>query len=208
MAPKINRNDLPFTTVKVGQSVKFNVNISGEPPPEVKWEFAGKPVRDGDGIEIQNPDYLSKFAIDRAERKHAGVWKIIATNSSGKDEAEVNINVLGKPTKPKGPLNVSDVFEDRMTLEWQPPDDDGGTPIDHYDIEKLDPATGQWVPCGRSKDTKAQVDNLQKGKAYKFRVKAVNAEGPSDPLETDLSVVAKNPFGECASLLTFSLGDA
>ncbi len=61
---------------------------------------------------------------------------------------------LGKPTKPIGPLEVHDVFEDHMSLDWLPPEDDGGTPIDHYEIEKLDTATGMWVPCGRSKENK------------------------------------------------------
>lgn len=53
-----------------------------------------------------------------------------------------------------------------MTLEWKPPEDDGGCPIDHYDIEKMDTATGRWVPCGRTDATKAVVNNLQPGKIY------------------------------------------
>lgn len=42
-----------------------------------------------------------------------------------------DIKVKGKPGKPKGPLDVTNVFEDRATLNWQPPEDDGGEPIDH-----------------------------------------------------------------------------
>lgn len=63
------------------------------------------------------------------------------------------VNVLCRPSAPKGPLEAKEVFEDNMTLEWQPPEDDGGTPVEHYELEKLDTATNQWVPCGRSKDT-------------------------------------------------------
>lgn len=32
------------------------------------------------------------------------------------------------------------------------------------------------------------------GKKYNFRVKAVNEEGESEPLETDHAILAKNPF--------------
>ncbi len=43
------------------------------------------------------------------------------------------------------------------------------------------------------------AENLEKGKHYKFRVKAVNSEGESEPLETEQSTLAKNPFGKIAS---------
>jgi len=90
VAPKINRNDLPATTVKAGQAIKFNVNISGEPPPTVEWLFNGKPLTRADNVQIENPEYLSKFLVAKADRKRSGVYKIIATNNSGRDEAEVD----------------------------------------------------------------------------------------------------------------------
>ena len=39
------------------------------------------------------------------------------------------------------------------------------------------------------------VPGLTYGETYQFRVKAVNKEGASDPLETDKAIVAKNPYG-------------
>ncbi len=83
----------------------------------------------------------------------------MATNSSGTDKADVDVIVLGKPSPPEGPLQVSDVYEDHMTLSWKQPLDDGGCPIEHYDVEKMDEATGRWVPCGRvdGKDNKMTV---------------------------------------------------
>lgn len=56
--------------------------------------------------------------------------------------------------------------------------------------------SGQWIPCGTAKDCKANITGLQEGKPYKFRVKAVNKEGESEELETEKSIIAKNPFGE------------
>ena len=41
------------------------------------------------------------------------------------------------------------------------------------------------------------MTGLQEGKKYKFRVKAVNPEGESEPLEADKAIIAKNPYGEC-----------
>lgn len=41
------------------------------------------------------------------------------------------------------------------------------------------------------------VDGLTPKKKYKFRVKAVNKEGESEPLENDEPILARNPYGEC-----------
>lgn len=81
-------------------------------------------------------------------------------------------------------------------MKWKKPEDDGGSPIQHYEIEKLDPHTGQWIPCGKSTEPEANISGLQEGKKYKFKVKAVNKEGESEPLESEKSIIAKNPFGK------------
>lgn len=53
------------------------------------------------------------------------------------------------------------------------------------------------------------VDGLEEGQEYNFRVTAINDEGESDPLEGDKPIKAKNPFGEymiALSLFRNSLG--
>jgi predicted phage tail protein len=196
LAPKIDRTNLRPITVKVGQMVNFDVDVIGEPPPKIVWKFNGQELSSGDIYLIDNIDYNTKFNLMRATRKENGVYTITATNSSGTDEATVEVNVLGKPSKPNGPLEVSDVHKEGCKLKWKPPDDDGGAPIECYEVEKMDEETGRWVPAGKSKETSIEVSNLIPGKKYKFRVRAVNKEGDSDELETDHSTVAKNPFDE------------
>ena len=107
----------------------------------------------------------------------------------------------GKPSKPKGPLKVSDVNAEGCKLDWEPPEDDGGEPIQQYVVEKMDTETGRWVPVLTTKEPGAEITGLVPGKDYKFRVKAVNPEGESEPLETDKATTAKNPFGMYSYLL-------
>ena len=97
-----------------------------------------------------------------------------------------------------GPLNVTDVYAEGCKLQWRAPPDDGGCPIDHYVIEKMDERTGRWVPAGETdgKETNFDVTGLSPGHKYKFRVKAVNRLGTSDPLTADQAILAKNPFGK------------
>lgn len=64
---------------------------------------------------------------------------------------------------------MNDVHADHCTLDWKPPDDDGGIPIENYVIEKLDTATGRWVPAVKvsGDQTSAVVDGLIPGHEYK-----------------------------------------
>lgn len=103
---------------------------------------------------------------------------------------------IGKPGKPEGPLEVSDIKKDGCTLKWKKPKDDGGEPIEGYIVEKFDPETGVWLPVGQSPVPEMEVTDLTPGHEYKFRVKAVNKEGESEPLETYSSIIAKDPFGK------------
>lgn len=45
-------------------------------------------------------------------------------------------------------------------------------------------------------DTQCGVPGLKPMRKYKFRVKAVNSEGQSEPLVTDKEILAKDPYGE------------
>lgn len=194
LKPRIDRKNLDARTIKVGHSLALDVDIIGEPPPTVKWFFKDTELLTGDDYRIDNIDYNTKFLLLKAKRKQSGKFVITAKNDVGEDKAEIDITVLGKPDAPKGPLDVSDVHKNGCKLKWKKPEDDGGSPIDYYQIEKLDPLTGQWVPCGKSTEPEATVTGLQEGKPYKFRVKAVNKEGESDELETEGTILAKNPF--------------
>lgn len=196
MKPRIDRTNLNPMTVKAGLSISLDVKIIGEPPPTVQWFFKDAEVVTDDNVRIDNVDYNTKFFILRSKRPQSGKYVIVAKNEVGEDRAEIDITVLGKPSAPQGPLNVSDITKHGCKLKWKKPEDDGGAPIDHYQIEKLDPLTGQWIPCGKSTEPEANITGLQEGKPYKFRVRAVNKEGESEPLETDATIIAKNPFDE------------
>lgn len=201
MKPLIDRTNLKPLTIKSGLVVNLDINVAGEPPPKITWFYDGKELTSNDEITIDSSDYKTKFFISKAKRKQSGKYTIVAKNEVGEDTADLEINILGKPGTPKGPLEVSDVHKHGCKLKWKKPDDDGGSPVDYYEIEKLDPLTGQWVPCARSNEPEATITGLQEGKPYKFRVKAVNKEGESEPLETEKSIIAKNPFGNINFLL-------
>ena len=53
------------------------------------------------------------------------------TCEAGTFEASANVNVLDVPLKPRS-LVPDEVRAEHVKLSWQPPADDGGTPITNY----------------------------------------------------------------------------
>lgn len=140
---KINRRSLREVTVRVGETIEFKVDIQGEPPPDVTWSKDGRTLSDSDMRRIKNKPYKTHFYIEEAVRKDEGTYLITAVNIHGKDLAEVRVNVLDRPQPPEE-LEVSGVHKNGCKLTWKPPRDDGGVPIEHYIVEKLDTDTGIW----------------------------------------------------------------
>lgn len=90
---------------------------------------------------------------------------------------------------------MSNVTKESARLTWKQPVDDGGAPILHYVIEKMDVSRGTWSDAGMSPSLSHEVVRLIHRKEYLFRVKAVNSVGESDPLETKKTTIARNEFG-------------
>lgn len=194
--PSINREKMKPIKVRAGQTVKFDVDVKGEPAPTLTWFFKEKEITPSGQARLDNEDYNTKLTLLDTSRKDTGIYKLKAENINGVDEAEVEVIILDKPGKPEGPLEVSDIHKEGCKLKWKKPKDDGGIPIVGYVVEKMDTATGKWVPAGSVDPEKTEIDvkGLDPNHRYQFRVKAVNEEGESEPLETDSAITAKNPF--------------
>ncbi|XP_076356741.1 twitchin-like [Tachypleus tridentatus] len=196
LAPVIDRKNLKDVTIKAGLLIKFDVNISGEPPPTVTWNLNDDFLKPGKHRQIENEEYNTKLTVRRTTRSDSGQYTVMAVNNSGRDSASVNVTVVDKPTPPEGPLDVLDVHKEGCRLKWKRPKDDGGIQLEGYEVEKMDPESGVWVPVGKQKEPAMEVTGLTPGKEYKFRVRALNKEGESEPLETQKPIKAKNPYDE------------
>lgn len=101
-----------------------------------------------------------------------------------------------------GPLEATATTRDSVSLEWKPPQDDGGSPITGYIIEKREALRLTWSRADKTTDDKTTrtVKGLTKGDEFYFRVAAFNKQGSSEFLEMPRPVVVKSPFGECSAL--------
>ena len=196
--PFIVGDGMKDIVIKCGNILSWDITYKGEPDPEVKWLCGDQEIVPNDRITIDKYSRNTVLTIRKCDRKDTAKYKLVISNSVGEAETSADGVVLGSPARPGGPLEVTDVRAKKATLKWKKPEDDGGTPITHYQLEKLDLDTGKWIPCGEAPADAEEfkVEGLQPGKKYKFRVKAVNKEGASEPLESKEPVEAKNPYRE------------
>lgn len=110
----------------------------------MSWTWRdGIALKTTERIKIDCVDYHTDFTLINATRRDTGRYKLTAVNASGKDEETVELTVLAKPSSPQGPLEVKDVTNQACRLQWKKPEDDGGSPIKEYEIEKMDLETGK-----------------------------------------------------------------
>lgn len=101
---------------------------------------------------------------------------------------------LDKPGPPRN-LQVSEVRKDSCYLTWKEPEDNGGSVITNYVVEKKDVASAQWVPISSSsKKHSLLAKHLMEGTQYLFRVAAENQYGRSSYVETHKPIKAIDPL--------------
>jgi len=73
-----------------------------------------------------------------------------------------------------------------------------------YVIDKMNPTTGKWEPLNQTVPpnvTEFKIPKLKEGEDYKFRVRAENDHGLSEPLDSERATRIKNPFGKFLVML-------
>jgi len=98
----------------------------------------------------------------------------------------------GPNSLPPSAPEVVDGNERSMNIKWKAPIDDGGMPITAYHIEAK-VVGGEWQPWELldNPSTRAQIQKLQKGMEYQFRVIAINKAGKSEPSHPSRPRLAK-----------------
>ena len=88
-------------------------------------------------------------------------------------------------------LQVSDWDSDYMSLVWDPPPDDGGSPIQHY-LVSVKVANARWEQLAQTERTKFTAKALKSGQLYEFKVCAVSKGGVSKHSQATQPLVAKS----------------
>jgi hypothetical protein len=137
---------------------------------------------------------VAEIVFKNPQKTDTGKWALKLENSGGESApAQFDLAVRDKPKTPKGPLETTDVTADSCKLKWKPADPDEQAPTRNFVVEMQDGRGGPWKKIGETKLAEFPVSDLKEHGEYKFRVKAVNEIGESDPLVGE-TILAKNPY--------------
>lgn len=106
-------------------------------------------------------------------------------------------------------LRITDITKNSVSLSWEKPNYDGGSPITGYIIEKKDGGSSRWFKANLTnvRDTHFTVTGLNQDETYEFRVMARNAVASvSNPSMTAGPATCVDTFGRFLfSLLNITL---
>lgn len=95
------------------------------------------------------------------------------------------------------PFQSDNLTNDSCKLTWFSPEDDGGSPITNYVIEKREADRRAWTPVTYTVTRQnATVQGLIEGKAYFFRIAAENIIGMGPFTETPNALVIRDPISK------------
>lgn len=161
--------------------------VSGFPAPKVVWFKSMTKLEAKSNTKMTYEETCATLRISKLKRSHTGKYVIEATNEHGVAKRELVLTIIDKPTHPEGPLKITTLKKDTVSIEWKAPRDCGGLELSQYIIEKSDLNQKTWIKVMTvNKDTlKETITKLTPNAQYQFRVTACNAIGDSEPLQSD-----------------------
>ncbi|XP_017057986.1 muscle M-line assembly protein unc-89 [Drosophila ficusphila] len=166
--------------VEADEVLRLKVGVAGQPPPAITWLHEGEVIAPGGRFEITNTEKNSLLKIDNVLREDRGEYMVKAWNRLGEDSTSFLVTVTARPNPPGTPkLNMS--FGKSATLSWTAPLDDGGCKIGNYIVEYFRVGWNVWLKAATTRALSTTLHDLIEGSEYKFRVKAENPYGLSEP---------------------------
>lgn len=174
--------------------MKLTADIIGSPPPETNWFKDGTPVDKTDTrIVAKTEETEASLTIRDVSKRDEGDYALVLKNEFGENTAEFKVAIKDVPGPPQN-LVPLEVYSDRVVLQWQPPEEDGGSPVIAYVVEKRDLSRKKWTVASTIEQTTLTISDLLENTLYSFKVSAINDIGTGPSCELPEPVVAKNPF--------------
>ncbi|XP_053175920.1 immunoglobulin superfamily member 22-like [Scomber japonicus] len=174
-------------TVKAGQTATIKIPFKGKPPPKVTWYKDGVEVTEDERTKVERTADGTSLVLSRCIREDSSAIMLRLKSDCGTAVANLHLNVIDHPKPPQGKVEFLELSGKCIKMKWKAPRDNGGKQVTSFVIERRVAGKKSWTRVGEvdSNTTIFSNDNVEEGQAYQYRIRAVNTEGMSDPLETE-----------------------
>ena len=156
----------------------------------VKGQAEGQRVKTAGTSEVlqfQTADASTQLTVQGLRGNTAYTFWVFALTSSGLSEASPPATVRTSAQQPQPPksLAVAHAEQTEVTLRWEPPEDDGGTPLEKYFLEVVDGSnpTERLMKEFEAEERQGTIEGLQGNQRYFFRLCAKSKAGVSRYIE-------------------------
>ncbi|KAM7380980.1 hypothetical protein PAMP_004243 [Pampus punctatissimus] len=202
----LDKPGIPVGPMKIEEVDGVSVTTSWEPPEKdgganitsyvVEQRDAHRPGWTTISESVTRPC----FKFTRLSEGTEYVFRVAAMNRFGiggflqSDVVECKSakTIPGCPSRPE----VLDITHEGMTLTWHPPEDNGGSTIAGYIIERKEARSDRWMKINKNPVTMTRYrsSGLIEGLEYEYRITAINSRGAGKPSESSAITVAMDPI--------------
>uniref|UniRef100_A0A3P9CQI4 Titin n=1 Tax=Maylandia zebra TaxID=106582 RepID=A0A3P9CQI4_9CICH len=180
-------------TCKTSNTFTIDVPISGRPAPKVTWKLEEMKLKETDRVSIKTSKERTILVVKDSKRSDSGKYYLTLENAAGVKTFTVTVVIVGRPSPPTGPVEISGISSESCTLSWSEPADDGGTDISNYIVEKRESGSANMksykTVTTECRKTLYRISGLEEGVYYFFRVLPENIYGVGEPCETAEAVL-------------------
>ncbi|XP_062329492.1 immunoglobulin-like and fibronectin type III domain-containing protein 1 [Osmerus eperlanus] len=173
--------------IRAGETAEWKLTFSGGEPMKIQWLKDDEELMNGLNVKLDSSPTHTGLRLTKCQRKDSGVVKLKIKNEFGSMEATSKLIVLDKPTPPQGPVDILESAITSVEFKWKPPKDNGGCPVTNYLLERQQVGRNKWTTLGAIPGDlpRYRDSELGPGRRYCYHIRAQNAEGISDFLETE-----------------------
>lgn len=193
-------NRLILAKVKQGNIHSIYCEVFGYPFPEIYW-YKGAVLADRkDNVSIENSKNATNLTIDEVSIEDSGIYTLHLINSGGEVKYDFEVKMLSRPGPPDNPIRCANCDDHSIELSWNPPKDDGGSPILFYLIESCETKSLQWreVKQVTANNLSHRMYDLKSQAKYRFRISSINEFGTSESALSE-PIICKSPFDKPSS---------
>eukprot|EP00088_Acartia_fossae_P029114 TRINITY_DN2992_c0_g1_i3.p1 TRINITY_DN2992_c0_g1~~TRINITY_DN2992_c0_g1_i3.p1 ORF type:complete len:1274 (+),score=352.65 TRINITY_DN2992_c0_g1_i3:337-3822(+) len=196
----------PIGPLEVSEITKHTCKLDWNPPAHdggsrvTHYVVERRDIRHKEWIVIASFCKSTNFAVQGLTEGQEYLFRILAANANGTGPPLDGVNPIKAkpphdPPSAPGKPTVTAVGGDFVNLSWDKPENDGGSRIKGYWIEKREIGLDIWQRANQylHSATQYNITNLIEGRSYEFRIFAENDIGTSSPSPNSQQIVAKDP---------------